>query len=133
METIERRVTLPTDLAEAWDLLTDPDLLAGWLGAEVDLTPVVGTGGTVIDHDGQRRHLVVEEVVDGERLVWRWWGEADDASTVEISLTPAVDGTVVRVTEAATTPVARAEAGEAWSHRLLHLEALLLVAAAVRG
>ena len=32
------------------------------------------------------------------------------------------------------TPVAQARrAGEAWSHRLLHLEALLLVAAAVRG
>ena len=31
------------------------------------------------------------------------------------------------------TPVAQAQAGEAWSHRLLHLEALLLIAAAVRG
>jgi hypothetical protein len=33
----------------------------------------------------------------------------------------------------APTAVAQARASEAWAHRLLHLEALLLVAAAVRG
>jgi uncharacterized protein YndB with AHSA1/START domain len=91
----------------------------------------------VVDLDGTVRRLVVEEVTPGHRLVWRWWDEstADPASRVEIALVPAPDGTTVRVREAiaATSPVASARAGEAWSHRLLHLEALLLVAAAVRG
>ena len=54
---------------------------------------------------------------------------------MEISLVPAAEGTTVRVVEelVGATPVAQAQAGEAWSHRLLHLEALLLIAAAVRG
>src|SRR5688572_1458909 len=109
MEIVERHVTLPTDLGEAWDLLTDPDDLAAWMGREV-----------------------------GRRLAWRWWTDDDqEASRVEITLVPLEDGTEVRVLEellpSASAARTQAAAAEAWSHRLLHLEALLLVAAAVRG
>jgi uncharacterized protein YndB with AHSA1/START domain len=134
METISRQVTLPTDLDEAWDLLTHPALTRDWLGAEVELPLVEGAPGTVLDHDGTRRHLVVEHVTEGERIAWRWWTDDDATSTrVEITLAPVEDGTRVTVTEACASTTARAQAGEAWSHRLLHLESLLLVAAAVRG
>ncbi len=138
MLAIERQVTLPTDLEGAWALLTRPDDVAAWLGAEVVLPPAPGAVGSVVDHDGTVRHLVVEEVEPGRRLAWRWWRDGDDAdraSHVEITLAPAQHGTSVRVVEALPTaaPTAQARAGEAWSHRLLHLEALLLVAAAVRG
>jgi uncharacterized protein YndB with AHSA1/START domain len=140
MEIVERHVTLPTDLEEAWELLTDPDELAAWLGDEVVLDPQPGASGHVLERDGTRRSLVVEEVDEGARLAWRWWPTDEDpvagASRVEITLSPTADGTLVRVVETALTPigpVARASAGEAWSHRLLHLEALLLIAAAVRG
>src|SRR5688572_8616116 len=139
MDTVERHVTLPADLLEAWELLTRPDDLAAWLGAEVTLDPTPGSAGAVIDHDGTRRRLVVDEVELGRRLSWRWWTEGDEdrASRVEITLLPGLDGTEVRVVEELLVggPKPRAEAtaatGEAWSHRLLHLEALLLVAAAV--
>ena len=47
METVERHVTLPADLAEAWALLTRPEDLAAWLGAEVDLDPTPGARGVV--------------------------------------------------------------------------------------
>jgi uncharacterized protein YndB with AHSA1/START domain len=140
METVERHVTLPADLLEAWELLTRPDDLAAWLGAEVTFDPTPGAAGAVVDHDGTRRQLVVDEVDLGRRLTWRWWTEGDEdcASRVEITLQPGLDGTEVRVVEELlAAPDARTEAkaaaGEAWSHRLLHLEALLLVAAAVRG
>lgn len=138
MESIERRVTLPTDLEEAWDLLTRPEDLEGWLGAEVELDPTPGAAGLVVDHDGTRRRLVVDEVAAGERLRWRWWVDGDEAgaSEVEVSLTPVLDGTVVTVVERPLAPIGpRADASAAtagaaaWSHRLLHLEALLLVAA----
>jgi uncharacterized protein YndB with AHSA1/START domain len=139
--TVERHVTLPTDLDEAWDLLTRPEELGAWLGDEVVLDPTPGAGGTVLERDGTRRHLVVDDVEVGRRIAWRWWtDEGGDASQVEITLVPTDEGTLVRVVEqvaAQPTPArqaeARASAGEAWSHRLLHLEALLLVAAAVRG
>lgn len=140
MDTVERHVTLPTDLLEAWELVTRPEDLAAWLGAEVALDPTPGASGEVVDHDGTRRRLVVDEVDRGRRLSWRWWAEDDDASPsrVEITLLPGPDGTEVRVVEELlAVPEQRAQAqaaaGEAWSHRLLHLEALLLVAAAVRG
>jgi len=138
METVERHVTLPAGLDEAWELLTDPDDLAAWLGREVALDPTPGATGAVVDHDGTRRHLVVEEVDAGRRLAWRWWTDGDAASSrVEITLVPSDGGTEVRVVEqllpSPTVARASAKASEAWSHRLLHLEALLLVAAAVRG
>lgn len=140
METVERTVTLPTDLEDAWALVTRPEDLAAWLGDEVQLELTPGATGRVVERDGTDRALVVERVEEGHRLSWRWWPEADGpdgaASRVEITLTPTEAGTVVRVVEAPvgpTAPIARAAAGEAWSHRLLHLEAHLLLAAAIRG
>ena len=137
MLVIERQVTLPAELEQAWELVTRPEDLAAWLGAEVHLDPTAGATGAVVDHDGTARQLVVEEVEAGRRLAWRWWRDdaPDEPSRVEITLVPTDGGTTVRVVEelAPTDVVAQARAGEAWSHRLLHLEALLLVAAAVRG
>ncbi len=141
MDAVERHVTLPTDLEAAWDLLTRNEDLAGWLGAEVVLDPTPGTAGRVVEHDGTVRHLTVEEAVPGTRLSWHWWTEGDEgaASRVEITLAPDTAGTRVTVIEApvpgapVATASARAATSAAWSHRLLHLEALLLLAAAVRG
>jgi uncharacterized protein YndB with AHSA1/START domain len=143
MDAVERHVTLPTDLDEAWELLTRPDDQSGWLGAEVELDPTPGSEGLVVDHDGTRRRLVVDHAEAGQRLAWRWWVEGDEtaaASEVEITLAPTRDGTLVTVIErpvpgaaSASAPARSGTAGEAWSHRLLHLEALLLIAAAVRG
>jgi uncharacterized protein YndB with AHSA1/START domain len=141
METIERTVTLPTDVAEAWELITHPDELATWLGDDVVLDPTPGARGRVLERDGTDRSLVVEHVDEGRCLSWRWWVVGDDpaqaGSRVEITLSPTTGGTVVRVVEqplpTATASPAQASAGPAWSHRLLHLEALLLVAAAIRS
>ena len=141
MDAIEREITLPVKLEEAWDLVTRPEDLAEWLGREVVLDATPGAAGRVVDHDGSVRRLVVDHVEPGQRLAWHWWDDdaPEQSSRVEITVVPVERGTVVRVVEELTgaTPVAQAHAtaraGEAWSHRLLHLEALLLVAAAVRG
>jgi uncharacterized protein YndB with AHSA1/START domain len=137
MDAVTREITLPVAVEEAWGLLTRPDDLAAWLGREVALDPTPGAAGRVVDHDGAVHRLVVDAVEPGRRLAWHWWDESSPAmsSHVEITVTPTEQGTAVRVIEAlpGAAPVAQARAGEAWSHRLLHLEALLLVAAAVRG
>jgi uncharacterized protein YndB with AHSA1/START domain len=134
MTSVVRHLTLPTDLETAWELLTRPEDLEGWLGAEVVLDPTPGTAGLVIDHDGTRRHLVVDEVDEGRRLTWRWWTtEGSEASRVEITVAPSNDGTHVTVVEEAVATRGAQASAAAWSHRLLHLESLLLVAAAVRG
>jgi len=144
MSAVERQVTLPASLDEAWDLLTRPEDLAGWLGREVDLAPTPGAAGVVVDHDGTRRRVVVDRVDAGHRLSWRWAEEGEDGtvgapSHVELTLAPAEDGSgtlltvVERPLETTGSATAQASASAAWSHRLLHLEALLLIAAAVRG
>ena len=137
MESIERQVTLPVDLEGAWELLTRPEDLAAWLGAEVVLDPTPGAAGRVVDDDGAERRLVVDAAEPSRRLAWRWWSDdaPEEASRVEISLAPVEGGKAVRVVEelVGATPAARASARDAWSHLLLHLEALLLIAAAVRG
>jgi uncharacterized protein YndB with AHSA1/START domain len=134
MDAIERHVTLPAGLEAAWELLTNPDDLAAWLGREVDLDPTPGAVGSVVDHDGTHHQLVVDEVEPRRRLAWRWWTDGiDEPSRVEITVAPSEHGTVVRVVEERLPAPAAGHSAEAWSHRLLHLEALLLVAAAVRG
>lgn len=143
--TVTRSVTLPADLDTAWELLTDPAELATWLG-DADLRPEPGAAGHLVEEDGTRRRVVVDEVEEGRRLVWLWGEEDADGqvgavSRVELVLAPEEDGTTrLVVTEEPAEPLSpqasaahRARAGEAWSFRLLHLEALRLVAAAVRG
>jgi uncharacterized protein YndB with AHSA1/START domain len=64
-----------------FDRLLDPDGLAAWLGD---------------------RRIVVDEVVDGERIVFTWDGEGDDPpSEVAIQLEPENGGTRVTVVERA--------------------------------
>jgi uncharacterized protein YndB with AHSA1/START domain len=143
METVERHLTLPGSPDQVWELLTRPDELGAWLGDDVVLDPTPGSAGRVLERDGTEHHLRVEQAETATRISWRWWRPGEDdaaASRVEITLTPSDEGTVLRVVEQLPAPVtasARASAAPrasaAWSHRLLHLEALLLVAAAVRG
>jgi uncharacterized protein YndB with AHSA1/START domain len=143
---LTRDVTLPAGPDAVWELLTRPEDLEGWLGAEVHLDPTPGAGGRVTDHDGTVHHLVVEEVEPGRRLSWRWWTDDEGelgGSRVEVTVTPAGSGALVTVIERpiptgpspsllANAHAAAAASAEAWSSRLLHLEALLLLAAVRR-
>lgn len=139
MEIIQRQITLPAPVDEVWGLLTDPDELATWLGDEVALDATSGATGHVVERDGTRRALVIDEVDPGRRLSWHWWPDDEQAavpSHVEITLVPDTHGTTVRVIErlSGSAPIeARSRAADAWEHHLLCLEALLLVTAAVRG
>ena len=88
---VARDITLPVDPDEAWDALTDPELLEQWFG------------------DGDRE-AVIEEAEPGERLVFWWWEDDGPGSRVEVVLTPVVGGTRVAVTETVTGPYALAAA-----------------------
>jgi len=87
---VARDITLPVDPDEAWEALTDPELLAEWLGEE--------------------REAVLEEAEPGERLVFWWWEEGEPGSRVELRLVPVHGGTRVSVTEAPVGPYALAAA-----------------------
>src|SRR5215210_3815563 len=75
MPTVHREVILPVEPERAWELITDPGELEGWLADDVELAPEEGGEVRVAWEDGERRDGVVEEVDEGRRLVFVWGEE----------------------------------------------------------
>lgn len=102
---VERELLLPAELEEAWDALADPQRLGDWLGGEVEMDPTPGGDFRIVLDDGEERLGWVEEIEPSERLSF-WWRRPEEqlATRVEISLTEAEGGTLVRVVE--TSPLA---------------------------
>ncbi len=96
-DILHREVEVPCPVEEAWEHVVDPS----WLGRDGTLEPFVGGEGWVADDDGTR-YLLVEEVKEFERLVYRWASFDDAPSRVEIELTPVEGGTRISIVE---TPV----------------------------
>lgn len=116
MPTQVHEQTIEAPTGDVWRFMVDPAALSAWFGADAWLEPVTDSPVRFRFADGSVRRGVVEDVEDGRRLSWRWrehrgtgFGSTiGEPSTVTIELEPAVDGTLVRITE---TPVtARAEA-----------------------
>jgi len=93
MPVVNRDVVLPCDRERAWELITEPSELEEWLGEEVEFEASEDAPLRVRDGD-QTREGVVEEVTEGERIVFRW-GD----SRVEWRLEDAISGTRFLVTE----------------------------------
>ncbi len=89
MPVVNREVVLPVDRERAWELITEPSELEEWLGDDVEFEAEEDAPLRVGDREG-----VVEEVVDSERIVFRW-GD----SRVEWALEDAPGGTRFVVTE----------------------------------
>ena len=134
---LQRELDLDLDPELVWELITRPEDLAAWLGDEVDLEPVEGALGRVVDDDGTVRRLVVGEVDTGRRLSWDWWEEGDADGTlsrVELTLDPTESGTRLRVLELPRTPApagtvaprASASLGR-WNRLLVELELLAML------
>ena len=114
MSCVSREVRLPLDADEAWEAVTE---LEEWLVDDADLTLEPGEEGTLRLPDGEERRAVVEEVEPRERLTFWWWADDAPATHVELTLVPAVSGTLVRVVESGWTatpslPVGRIEIRE---------------------
>jgi uncharacterized protein YndB with AHSA1/START domain len=91
---VNREVVLPVPRERAWELITEPSELEGWLADEVEFAPEEDAPVRTVSEDGEAREGVVEEVADGERIVFTW-GD----SRVEWALEDHPDGTRLRVTE----------------------------------
>lgn len=105
MEPVQRTTDIPAEAERVWDAVVD----GAWLGDDVELDPRVGGEGLILDN-GTFRHVVVETVEPGRRLVYRWWPLTPDgigrSSRVSIDLEPSDDATRVIVTEAPVTVAA---------------------------
>lgn len=101
-DQVTRERFLPADRDDVWRALTERDGLESWLAeeAEIELEP----GGELRFRlgDGQERAGFVEEVSAPERLSF-WWRDParrdEPLTRVELTLTDAEGGTVVRVAE----------------------------------
>lgn len=112
---------------------TDPEKLCRWMGTEADLDPVPG-GALRVNVQGEHvaRGAFVE--VDPPRRVvftWGWEGEGQPvppgASTVEVTLTPEGEGTlVVLVHRDLPSDEMRTAHAEGWTH---YVERLAVAAA----
>jgi uncharacterized protein YndB with AHSA1/START domain len=91
---VNREVVLPVPRERAWELITEPSELEGWLADEVEFEPCEDAPLRVAWESGEEREGVVEEVADGERIVFRW-GD----SRVEWLLEDHPAGTRLLVTE----------------------------------
>ena len=100
MPSVRREVVLPVEPERAWELITDPSELEGWLADEVELEPEEGGAVHVRFDDGEERWGTVEEADPERRLAFRW-GD----SRVEWTLEPAVGGTRLVVVERSLAPV----------------------------
>ena len=113
---VTKEVVLDCSTAEAWELLTDPDELAAWLGRPVDFEV---------------------NIVSDHQVGFTWTDGGREPSTVQFTLEEAERGTRLTVTE---TPmrasvaggVRRLPIGANWDDRLMDLELLCLTRAAVR-
>jgi DNA-binding transcriptional ArsR family regulator len=56
MPTVRREVVLPVEPERAWELITDPDELEGWLADEVELEPEEG-GELPMSRQAIAKHL----------------------------------------------------------------------------
>jgi uncharacterized protein YndB with AHSA1/START domain len=92
---------------EVWDAIVEPAALSAWFGAKAELEPRASAPVRFRFPDGTERRGLVEDVVPGRRLTWRWRElhgaglglVVGPSSTVTIDLRPDGQHTVVRVTE----------------------------------
>lgn len=107
-EDVVRETEVPVGPERVWRWLTDPALLAQWLGEDgkVELRP--GGGLTIRTLEGEERSGWVEAADPHRRLAF-WWRDDDggDPTRVQFELEETAGGTRVRVTE--SRPMARLE------------------------
>ncbi len=97
--SVERKVTLLADPDLVWQHLTEGDLVADWMGEDVEIELRPGGSIVMTPDEGHRVWGTIEEIVPGRRLQWSWRTDDGLPTQVEIDLEPAEDGTALTVRE----------------------------------
>jgi uncharacterized protein YndB with AHSA1/START domain len=109
-DTIYRVETeFDADPSTVWRALTEPDSMSEWLGRRVEFELEPGADGTLGDGDPNGDSdtptvVVVEEVDDERRLVFRWASATQAPTVVELDLWPAGRRTRLTIVERPLRP-----------------------------
>ena len=126
-EVLEKEVRIDARPETVFSFFTDPAKMTLWKGGSATLDPRPG-GIYRVDINGRdvaRGEYV--EVVPHSRVVftWGWEGEGSPlppgASTVEVSLIPDGDGTIVRLRHLGLAADQRDAHAEGWAHYMPRL------------
>lgn len=102
-EVVQREIRIDAAPATVFEFLTDPARMVLWMGTEAALVPRPGGDYRVIINGHETVSGEVLEIVPDQRLVFSWGWEggalpvAPGESTVEISLEPDGEGTLLRL------------------------------------
>lgn len=120
---VEIEVRVDASPETIFDFFTDPDKLVQWMGRDSDLDP---RPGGVFRCDINGRDVASGNYVEIDRprrVVFTWGWEHEDshtgpgASTVEVSLEPSGESTLVHLTHRdLATEEARANHAHGWNH-----------------
>jgi uncharacterized protein YndB with AHSA1/START domain len=129
-EAVEIEVRVAAKPETIFPLLTRADQMQRWFGRAVELDPNPG-GIYRVDINGRDLARGAFTTVEpGKRVVFTFGWEGDDkpvpsgSSTVEISLTPDGDGTIVRLRHIDLPEDARGEHRHGWDHYMERLVAV---------
>jgi uncharacterized protein YndB with AHSA1/START domain len=130
-EAVTRELRVPARPETLFALLTDPSQITRWLGqtATIDARPGGIFRVCINDTDVARDKYL--EVVPHERIVFSWGWEqggaplAPGSTTVEFTLVPQDDSTLVRVRHLGLPPELREAHGAGWDMMLGNLAAAI--------
>lgn len=120
---VVREVRIAARPETVFEFFTDPEKMIRWKGVKAELDPRPG-GVYRVDVTGRGAVAVGEYVeIDPPRRVvftWGWEGTpiTPGSTTVEVTLTPDGDGTLLRLVHRDLPPDAASEHGEGWDHYL---------------
>ncbi len=126
-DVVDVEVRIPAKPETVFAFFTDPEKMTRWKRVEAMLQPTPG-GVYRVNINGRDIALGrYVEVVPGSRVVFTWGWERQESSvppgssTVEVSLTPDGDGTIVRLRHLGLAAAARDAHREGWEHYLPRL------------
>jgi uncharacterized protein YndB with AHSA1/START domain len=130
-EAVEREVRIRARPETIFPFFTDPARMIQWKGREATVDPRPGGIYRVVFNDRDVARGEYREVTPYSRVVFTWGWEAEGSpippgsSTVEITLTPEGETTVVRLRHYDLPEPARTPHAEGWQH---YLERLVIAA-----
>ena len=124
---VEQEVRIAARPETIFPFFTNPEKMVLWKGIEATLDPRPGGIYRVNVNGGDIARGTYVEVVPYERVVFTWGWEAEGnpvppgSSTVEVTLTPDGEGTILRLRHFGLSLEVREIHNEGWGHYLSRL------------